>query len=286
MNEAERACILAVLRERRDVIAERWYRAVAWTGFTSSSAADMRQQLAALTERAIDVLFTEPFERHQAQAIGTALARLHYYIQPETLGRTHELLVSQFGEGLSLEQIALLQPHLAALLGALAVGFFSQARETILAEQEQIRNALLTERKRSMEALQASEERYRWLVERLPDAIGVYSEDRLVFINQAGARLIGATDPDQVIGRPIMEFVHPDSLDLVEEGRRIVEETETELPLIEKKIIRIDGSAVNVEVTAIPFTYQGRPAVQFVAHVAGGRRQGEHERDEPGHKQR
>ena len=278
MDEAERSRIFQILYDRRDEIADRWYRAIAWTGFTSSSAADMRQQLATLTEQVMAVLLTEPFERHQAQTIGRALAHIHYYAQPETLGRTQELLACQLVEELSAEQAILLQPHLAALLGALAVGFFSQARETILAEQEQMRTALLTERKRATDALLASEERYRWLVEHSPDAIGVYSDDRLVFINPAGVKLLGAISPEEVLGKPIVGFIHPDSLELVEERHQQMREMEAELPLVEEKIIRLDGTPVDVEVAAIPFTYQGKPAVQFVARAISRRRRAAQER--------
>lgn len=278
MDATERAQILHILHERRDTIAERWYRAIAWTGFTSLSAADMRQYLLGLADQILGVLSSEPFDRHEAQALGAALARLHYYAQAETLSRTLEVLSIQLIEGLSAQHALALQQDLAALLGGMSAGFFGQARDTILAEQEQIRNALFAERNRALDALRESEERYRWLVELSPDGIGVYSEDRLVYINTAGVRLVGAASADQLIGRPVIGFVHPEYLRLVEERRQQLLEADTEVPAVEEKFIRLDGSSIDVEVSAIPFTYQGKPAVQFVVRDISARKRAERER--------
>ncbi|GAG26521.1 unnamed protein product, partial [marine sediment metagenome] len=115
------------------------------------------------------------------------------------------------------------------------------------------------------EAFRDSEERYRQLVELSPDTIAVHSEDKIVFINPAGARLVGAANPEQLIGKPIMDFIHPDYQEIIKERVREMREAGRKAPLIEEKFIRLDGTDVDVEVVAMPFTYQGKPAVQVVA---------------------
>jgi len=135
----------------------------------------------------------------------------------------------------------------------------------------------ITERKRAEEALREGEERYRQLVELSPDAIAVHSEGKVVFINTAGAKLLGAANPEQLIGKPILDFVHPDYREVVKERVREVRERDTKVPLVEEKFIRLDGTDVDVEVTAIHFTYQGKPAVQAVARDITERKQAEGE---------
>ena len=152
MNSAEPFQLQQVLLNRRDAIADSWCKAIARTSHVPHSASEMRQRLVELTEQAIALLLTEPFEHGQAQAIGAALVCLHY-VEPETLGRTQEVLAQQLVGGLRAEQVVELQPRLAALLSGLTVGFFQQVRETILAEQEQIRSALTNELGRAQEAL-------------------------------------------------------------------------------------------------------------------------------------
>jgi len=152
MNSAEWSQLRRLLHGRRDAIADSWYRAMATTCYVPLKAAEVHLHLAGLTEQAIALLLTEPFEHHRAEAIGASLARLHY-LQPEALGRTQEILTQQLAEGLPADQVIALQPRLTALLGGLAAGFFQQAVETILAEQEQTRSALVTELRRVEEAL-------------------------------------------------------------------------------------------------------------------------------------
>jgi PAS domain S-box-containing protein len=113
--------------------------------------------------------------------------------------------------------------------------------------------------------LRESEERYRQLVELSPDAIAVHSEGKIVYINPAGARLLGAASSEQLIGKPVMDFLHPDYRDMVKERIGRVSEEREEAPLIEEEFVRLDGTVVDAEVAAIPFTYQGRPAVQAIA---------------------
>ena len=152
MNSVERSQLLQVLHGRREAIADSWYKAIARTSHVPHSAAEVREHLVELTEQAIRLLLTEPFEHSQAQAIGASLECLHF-VEPEALGRTQEVLAQQLAEGLPADQVAALQPRLAALLGGLAAGFYKQVRETTLAEQERIRNALTSELRRAEEAL-------------------------------------------------------------------------------------------------------------------------------------
>ncbi len=168
MSSAEPAPVAQFLRNRRDAIADHWYHAVAPTGFVPLEAEQVRQRLNDLTEQVIALLLAEHFDRDAARSIGAALASLHY-LEPRALAGTQEALAQQLVSGLSTGQIAALYPRLTALLAELAAGFAAQARDIVLAEQEQIRQALVAERRQAQEALRESEARYRAVSELTSD---------------------------------------------------------------------------------------------------------------------
>ena len=113
MNAADRSELGQVLRERCDTIVDSWYQVITQTSHVPHSAAKVRQHLAGLTQQAIAFLLVDPPERGRAESIGASLARYHF-IEPKTLGRTQELLAQQLVQGLPADQVAALQPCLAA----------------------------------------------------------------------------------------------------------------------------------------------------------------------------
>ena len=121
----------------------------------------------------------------------------------------------------------------------------------------------ITERHLSAQALRESEERYRLLIERSPDAIFVHCETKIVFANPATMLLFGAERPEQVLGRDVLEIIHPASRVVIQERIRRAMSGEKTL-LMEQKLIRLDGVVVEVEAMGIPSIHEGKPAVQVI----------------------
>jgi PAS domain S-box-containing protein len=118
---------------------------------------------------------------------------------------------------------------------------------------------------REQAALRASEERYRDLVELSPDAIlVVHREGRIVYTNPAGVRLFGAEGPDDVVGRNVLDLMHPEERRAVTDRFRPVLEQGAIAPLADRTILRLDGRPVDVETTACRITYDGQPAIQGI----------------------
>jgi PAS domain S-box-containing protein len=123
--------------------------------------------------------------------------------------------------------------------------------------------------------LRETEERFRRLVELSPYGIGIACDGVAVFVNDAVAKMLGAKSRSEIIGKPILGFVHESSMEesrvhvrqVVEEGKSVV--------YAEEKFVRLDGELVDVEVTAIPFTYEGKPAIQAMFHDITGQKKAE-----------
>jgi PAS domain S-box-containing protein len=108
------------------------------------------------------------------------------------------------------------------------------------------------------EALRESEERYRLLFELSPDSIAVYQDGKIIYANPATFRLLGEESPEELIGKPMLDFVHPDYRDLVIKRSRRQEQDGKTVSSAEEKFIRRDGSSVDVEVMAAPFQFRGK----------------------------
>jgi PAS domain S-box-containing protein len=209
-NAVDRSHLLEILSRRREAIADRWYQAIARVSYMPLEVSEVRRRLVELVEQAIAVLAADSFESNQAQAIGVALAQLHY-IQPEALEGILEALAHQPVQGLSMDQAATLQPRLAALVGAVATGFLQQVREVILAEQEQIRGALMAELGQAIEALRTSEERFRTIVETAPGFLLITdAEGRTTYVSPNCEEMTGITQ--QELQSELVWWVHEDDL--------------------------------------------------------------------------
>jgi PAS domain S-box-containing protein len=128
-----------------------------------------------------------------------------------------------------------------------------------------------TEAKLTEEKLRESEERFQRLVELSPDAVAVHADGLVLFINTAGARLLGAEGPEQVIGRPIAELIHPDYHEAVRARLEKIRRGETPPPA-EIRFIRLDGTEIYGELASAPLIYHGKPAVQAVVRDLTRRR--------------
>jgi PAS domain S-box-containing protein len=118
-----------------------------------------------------------------------------------------------------------------------------------------------TNHEHTLQELRESEARFRTLAESSPLAVFVNREDKVLLANQACVKLFGAASPDELIGREALGLFAPESRPLVQERIRVDSE---EVPLVEVQIVRLDGTAIDVEATASPFLDQGVKAIQVL----------------------
>ena len=133
----------------------------------------------------------------------------------------------------------------------------------------------ITELKRVEQELRESEDRYRSLVEALPDAIFVLSEDRIVFVNPSGVRLLGAQQPEQIVGKAWSGIVDPDSLASIKRRELDSRRMGVAAPPMEHLLIALDGSSVEIELAAIPIVWKGSPATEAIVRDIRERKRAE-----------
>lgn len=121
-----------------------------------------------------------------------------------------------------------------------------------------------SEEKEFQRARKESEDRYRSLVDRNPDGIAIHHKGELIYVNQAAADLLGFQSTDEVIGKRLMEFIHPEDQGQIRMKQLMLNRNSYVPPLSDERLLRKDGQTVNVEMATIPINYDGRRAFQIV----------------------
>jgi two-component system cell cycle sensor histidine kinase/response regulator CckA len=134
----------------------------------------------------------------------------------------------------------------------------------------------VTDQKLAEEALHRSEESFRAAIEGSPDLVVVVREGRVAYANAAVLAALGIASRDGIVGRPVLEFIHPDdraraaaALDLYAAGQPGGRESAAE----ELRVIRADGSPLFVDFRGVAVAFDGAPAVlEFGRDVTERRR--------------
>ncbi len=132
-----------------------------------------------------------------------------------------------------------------------------------------------TERGRALaeKTLVESENRYRSLIDFSPVGIAVHKDGRVLYANPAVLQMVGARSAAEVVGRPLLDFVHPDYREIaVTRGRRAMAQEGNE-PRLEEKFLRLDGTVFDVEVQTTVIPFEGELAVRVSIQDISERKQ-------------
>ncbi len=133
----------------------------------------------------------------------------------------------------------------------------------------------ITERKRTEAALLESEGRYRAIVEWSPEPIAIHRNGKVIYVNPAAIRLFGASSAKDLIGKSVLEFVHADSRQAAQARMALIAQGGVNAPMIELKGVRLDGTAIEVEIHSAQIVYGGEPATHATMRDITARKQTE-----------
>jgi len=131
---------------------------------------------------------------------------------------------------------------------------------------------LLLQAARRQVALERSERRYRALIDTSPDAIFLAREGLFSYVNPATLRLFRAADAAELIGKAVLDRIHPEFHDGVRERGETMDREQQPVPPLEERYLRLDGSEIEVEVSAAPYVDDQGPAKQVIVRDITERR--------------
>lgn len=222
-----------------------------WSFFILSIAIALLFSVAAIKTFTDYKLLTQSLSRKVISAVvlGMAISLMHYTAMNATVFDIHS---SETGP-LWIPEMHVLNIifALSAALIVLTMLFAYADYRTIAVES------------RLIEEMKESENRFRKLVELSPEPIAVHSQGKLIFVNEACLKMIGAENKELVLGKSILEFVSPRYHEVVKERIQYMMQGGTAAP-IEQQFIRLDGIFIDVEVTGTQMKFEGKPAIQLL----------------------
>lgn len=127
----------------------------------------------------------------------------------------------------------------------------------------------VTERKNREEKIRESRERWRLLVESHRDPVQITVGKTIQYVNSSAVELYGASDPEEIVGRSVLEFATNDGPGARSEMDKALQAHQEELlreepPSFEYEIKRLDGERRVVEFYSVSIKYEGKQAAQTV----------------------
>ncbi len=119
----------------------------------------------------------------------------------------------------------------------------------------------ITHRKQTEEELAESENLHKSIVELSPDPIFIVNDAGEVVLANLKVEESLETTGHGMIGQHVSRFVHEDSYIIVSEHMRSILDKQTSISGIEIKLVRMDGSVIDVEVSASPIRYKRKRAI-------------------------
>ncbi|HEY0527903.1 MAG TPA: PAS domain S-box protein [Gemmatimonadaceae bacterium] len=101
---------------------------------------------------------------------------------------------------------------------------------------------------------------YSTMIENAPEAVIVHDGRTFHYVNAFAAKRL-AVPVNELIGAPIMGFVHPESVPIVVSRLAQLSKTGEAGPPLEVRFVSRDGDVIPAEVVSVPIVFDGRQAI-------------------------
>ena len=119
----------------------------------------------------------------------------------------------------------------------------------------------ITEQKLKEEKYKKLEENYSNLIQIAPIGIAIHQDEKLMYVNSSGAKILKIDNPKKLINKSILDLVHPKFHQTAINGVNKLKQNKVATALNEYKLFRSDGKTIDVEIISTSITYSDKPAI-------------------------
>lgn len=110
----------------------------------------------------------------------------------------------------------------------------------------------ISQYKKVVDALTESETLWRGLVESAPMGIFIMTDRRFAYLNPDSLKLFGASSSEELLGKPIVDYVHEDFSTQTEQLTKSLRPVSA----VKQKWLRLDGTLLELVISATPIIFK------------------------------
>lgn len=133
----------------------------------------------------------------------------------------------------------------------------------------------ITDRTEAEATLKESEQRYRTLIEWSPEPINVQRDGKMIYVNPAAITMFGAKSAQDLLGKTMLDLVHPDFHQIALVRAKNVINHGAGAPMVEMRLLKLDGTVIDVEIEGTSIVYDGAPAIHVIMRNISQRKRAE-----------
>lgn len=124
----------------------------------------------------------------------------------------------------------------------------------------------ISELKEAEKALIDSEQRYKNIIQILPEGLVIHSQDKIIYANDSALKILKAKDSSEILGKSPLSFVHTDEINRT--IKRIEEGINDQhlVKAIEQKLVCVDGEIKECITRGISIDFMGKKSMIVIFH--------------------
>jgi diguanylate cyclase (GGDEF)-like protein/PAS domain S-box-containing protein len=117
-----------------------------------------------------------------------------------------------------------------------------------------------------LKEMKESDYRYKSVVENLPQLIIIIQNGVIIFANTTTLKVAGVHHLSDLIGKPIIDFIHPTYKDKLIKRKKEILENKSGNEFLEYNFVRPDGKLLHLEILGTAIKYKGKPAILVIGN--------------------